>query len=241
MDLGLAGQVVAVFGAARGIGEAIAGAFMAESANVAAIDRDPGVMEVAEQLPLLPPAWPAALADHDDHLSLGLVADVTDFAAVRRAAESVHGYFGRCDHVVFAVGVGSGKFGFPFWNLEPADWEPVLRVNLLGAVNVAHAFAPILVRGEGRHDALPLLGRRPDRLADRPALQRREGRADQLRPVRRQGPGPARRAGQLPLPGHGQDPAQPLGLGGLEPPAARDPSGNPTTSGPPTRSRSSSR
>ena len=28
MDLGLAGQVVAVFGAARGIGEAIAGAFM---------------------------------------------------------------------------------------------------------------------------------------------------------------------------------------------------------------------
>ena len=40
MDLGLAGQVVAVFGAARGIGEAIARAFMAEAANVAAIDRD---------------------------------------------------------------------------------------------------------------------------------------------------------------------------------------------------------
>ena len=63
MDLGLAGQVVAVFGAARGIGEAIAGAFMAESANVAAIDRDPGVMEVAEQLPLRRPdgrrPWPS--------------------------------------------------------------------------------------------------------------------------------------------------------------------------------------
>ena len=85
---------------------------------------------------------------HDDHLSLGLVADVTDLAAVRRAGESVHKYFGRCDHVVFAVGVGSGKFGFPFWNLEPADWEPVLRVNLLGAVNVAHTFAPMLVRAE---------------------------------------------------------------------------------------------
>ncbi len=84
----------------------------------------------------------------DDHLSLGLVADVTDYTAVRRAAEAVRSYFGRCDHVVFAVGVGSGKFGFPFWNLEPADWEPVLRVNLIGAVHVAHAFAPMLVQAQ---------------------------------------------------------------------------------------------
>ena len=48
-------------------------------------------------------------------------------------------------HVVYAVGCGSGKFGFPFWNLEPADWDRVLRVNLLGAVHTAHAFAPSLV------------------------------------------------------------------------------------------------
>ena len=41
--------------------------------------------------------------------------------------------------------MGSGKFGFPFWNLEPSDWDRVLRVNLIGAANVAHAFAPILV------------------------------------------------------------------------------------------------
>ena len=142
MDLGLAGQVVAVFGAARGIGEAIARAFMAESASVATIDRDAGVMDVAERLPLLRAGGRQTVPGHDDRL--GLVADVTDYAAVRRAAESVSGYFGRCDHVVFAVGVGSGKFGFPFWNLEPADWEPVLRVNLIGAVNVAHAFAPML-------------------------------------------------------------------------------------------------
>lgn len=145
MDMGLSGQVAVVFGAARGIGEAIAGAFMAEGANVAAVDRDVSVMDVAEQLPLLRPNHPRAMPGHDDHLSLGLVADVTDYAAVRRAAEAVVAYFGRCDHVTFAVGIGSGKFGFPFWNLEPADWEPVLRVNLIGAVNVAHAFAPPLV------------------------------------------------------------------------------------------------
>jgi NAD(P)-dependent dehydrogenase (short-subunit alcohol dehydrogenase family) len=146
MDLELAGQVAAVFGAARGIGEAIAKAFMAESASVATIDQNVAVMEVAESLLLVRPGGRPPLANHDDHLSLGLIADVTDLAAVQRAAEAVQRYFGRCDHVVFAVGVGSGKFGFPFWNLKPTDWEAVLRVNLIGAVNVAHAFAPILVR-----------------------------------------------------------------------------------------------
>jgi NAD(P)-dependent dehydrogenase (short-subunit alcohol dehydrogenase family) len=77
---------------------------------------------------------------------------VTDLAAVRRAADEIAGRFGRCDHVVFAVGAGSGKFGFPFWKLDPADWDRVIRVNLLGAVNVAHAFAPAIAeaaRAEG--------------------------------------------------------------------------------------------
>jgi NAD(P)-dependent dehydrogenase (short-subunit alcohol dehydrogenase family) len=133
MDLGLAGSVVVVWGAARGIGAAIARAFAAESAHVAAIDRDPSVLEVAGRLA-------GALA---------LTADVTDHSAVRRAAEDIERRFGRFDHVVFAVGVGSGKFGFPFWKLDPADWDLVLKVNLLGAVNVAHTFAPVLADSAG--------------------------------------------------------------------------------------------
>jgi NAD(P)-dependent dehydrogenase (short-subunit alcohol dehydrogenase family) len=57
---------------------------------------------------------------------------------------------GHVDHVIFCVGVGSGKFGFPFWNLQPGDWARVLEINLIGAVNVAHAFAPKLIaRGGG--------------------------------------------------------------------------------------------
>jgi NAD(P)-dependent dehydrogenase (short-subunit alcohol dehydrogenase family) len=71
---------------------------------------------------------------------------VTDFGALRRAAEEVEAGWGRIDHVVYAVGVGSGKYGFPFWNLEPGDWGRVLEVNVIGAVNLAHAFVPALVR-----------------------------------------------------------------------------------------------
>jgi NAD(P)-dependent dehydrogenase (short-subunit alcohol dehydrogenase family) len=128
VDLGLDQSVVVVFGAARGIGAAIAQAFASESARVVAVDRDPSVMDLAHSIPA----------------ALGRVADVTDLDSVQRAAEEISRQFGQCDHVVFAVGVGSGKFGFPFWKLDPEDWEPVLKVNLLGAVNVAHTFAPAL-------------------------------------------------------------------------------------------------
>ena len=77
--------------------------------------------------------------------SIGIVADVTDFAAVQAAAKRCEETLDRVQHVVYAAGCGSGKFGFPFWNLAPDDWDRVLRVNLLGAVHAAHAFAPSLV------------------------------------------------------------------------------------------------
>jgi NAD(P)-dependent dehydrogenase (short-subunit alcohol dehydrogenase family) len=70
--------------------------------------------------------------------------DVTDYPAVRACADRLRSELGEVGHIVYAVGVGSGKFGFPFWNLDPADWDRVLRVNLVGAVNVAHAFAPAM-------------------------------------------------------------------------------------------------
>ncbi|MFQ3593746.1 MAG: SDR family oxidoreductase [Gemmataceae bacterium] len=129
MDLHLQGHGAVVIGAARGIGEAIARAFAAEHACVALIDRDPLVHTTAQSLPE----------------SFALVTDVTDFAAVQASAQQCHKQLGRIDHVVFAVGIGSGKYGFPFWNLQPGDWPRVFEVNVMGAVHVAHAFVPSLV------------------------------------------------------------------------------------------------
>jgi NAD(P)-dependent dehydrogenase (short-subunit alcohol dehydrogenase family) len=133
MDLGLKGQCAVVAGSAQGIGLAIARAFAAEGAAVALIDRDEAVRESAR----------AVAAQFGP--AVGLVADVCDYARMRACAEETVAALGRIDHVVFAVGVGSGKFGFPFWNLTPEDWPRVLSVNVVGAVNVAHAFAPALV------------------------------------------------------------------------------------------------
>jgi NAD(P)-dependent dehydrogenase (short-subunit alcohol dehydrogenase family) len=131
----LAGQTAVIAGGARGIGRAIAAAFAAERANVALLDRDASVTAAAKEL-----------TERHGVRALPYAVDVTDYAAVRRAADEAHAALGRTDHVVFAAGVGSGKYGFPFWNLEPADWGRVLEVNVVGAANVAHAFAPALVR-----------------------------------------------------------------------------------------------
>ena len=84
------------------------------------------------------------LGEEHHTLTVPVVADVTDYAQVRQAAATVQETLGRIDHVVFAVAIGSGKFGFPFWNLEPDDWARVLNVNVVGGVNVAHAFAPAM-------------------------------------------------------------------------------------------------
>jgi 2-hydroxycyclohexanecarboxyl-CoA dehydrogenase len=122
MELNLTGQTVAVFGAARGIGRAIAEEFIREGCQVHGFDRD--------DRPPLPSGGQL------------VGGDVVDFAEVKTFAKNI----GEVDHVVFSVGVGSGKFGFPFWNLEPADWRRAVDINLLGAVHVAHAFAPEFAR-----------------------------------------------------------------------------------------------
>ena len=128
MELNLAGDVVVVTGGANGLGRAIASAFAAEGAIAVLVDRDPRVKDIAAEV----------------NASASFVADVTDAGAMLGLAEEVRKHLGKCDHVAHAAGIGSGKFGFPFWNLDANDWERVLRVNLVGAANVARAFAPAM-------------------------------------------------------------------------------------------------
>ncbi|MBA2225745.1 MAG: SDR family oxidoreductase [Thermogemmata sp.] len=126
MELGLQDQGVVIVGGASGIGWAMVEAFAQEQARVAVIDIAP-----------VP-----ALSGFEGPVAVR--ADVTDYAAIQAAARELPPRLGRVDHVIYAAAVGSGKYGFPYWNLEPADWERVWRVNLLGAVHVAHAFGPLL-------------------------------------------------------------------------------------------------
>ena len=122
MNLNLSGQHVAIFGSSNGIGRAIAEGFAAEGCHVRGFDR------------ALHPTLETC------------VGDVTSMEQVSAFADG----FSQVDHLVYCVGVGSGKFGFPFWNVDASEWARVLDINLTGAVRAAQAFAPKMIgRGSG--------------------------------------------------------------------------------------------
>ena len=76
---------------------------------------------------------------------LAIRADITSESDLNRALERTLDRFGRIDHLVHAAAIGSGKFGFPFTNLTPADWRQTIEVNVLGMTNVAHAVSPHMI------------------------------------------------------------------------------------------------
>lgn len=122
MNLKLTGDTAVVIGGASGIGRAIAQQFVNEGAKVVILD-------------LAEPIDPVESATF-------YRCDIRRFVQLARLSAKVD----ECDHLVVAAGAGSGKFGFPFWNLKPADWREVIEVNLMGVVNAAHAFQAGMVK-----------------------------------------------------------------------------------------------
>jgi NAD(P)-dependent dehydrogenase (short-subunit alcohol dehydrogenase family) len=138
MKLSLTGQTVAITGAANGIGLAIARSFLEAGAGVLALDLDPIAL--------------AGMKEEAPDRIRTIAVNVADLGALREAVadESV-------DHLVCAAAVGSGKTGFPFWNLDPSDWGRVLDVSLMGVVNTVHAFVPALLACETSRKSVLLI------------------------------------------------------------------------------------
>jgi 2-hydroxycyclohexanecarboxyl-CoA dehydrogenase len=134
MNLKIKDHVALVVGGASGIGFAAARAFTAEEAHVALWDQNSAITDTARRL-----------GDESGIRSIGFAVDVTDEAAVNNALERTVEALGRIDHLVHAAAIGSGRFGFPFTNLQPADWRKVLQVNIMGMVHVAHALGPHMI------------------------------------------------------------------------------------------------
>jgi 2-hydroxycyclohexanecarboxyl-CoA dehydrogenase len=134
MDLKLRDHTAVVTGGASGIGLACARGFAAEGCRVALWDLAPTVADVA-----------AKLAAEFSVSAVGSTVDVTKPHTIATALSAATSQLGPVDHLVHAAAMGSGKFGFPFTNLSPADWPRVLEVNIMGMTYVAHAVAPAMV------------------------------------------------------------------------------------------------
>jgi NADP-dependent 3-hydroxy acid dehydrogenase YdfG len=122
----LQGKHVLIAGATGGIGAATARILKSSGANLFLAGRDGAKLT----------SLAAAL---DVPESQRLVLDVTDFAAVQRAAERLHSAVPALDILVNAVGVGIIK---PLESLTSDDFMRSLNVNLVGAFNLMKAFLP---------------------------------------------------------------------------------------------------
>lgn len=123
-----------VTGAAAGLGEGIARRLAADGWCVALLDISASVAATAERI-----ATDSGLAA--DRL-LAIVADVADPAAVDDAVASVVTTFGGLDLAVANAGIGGPSD--EVIELDPADWDRVLAVNLRGAFLTCRAAARVM-------------------------------------------------------------------------------------------------
>lgn len=119
------GKVVAVTGAARGIGRVIAERFRHEGASVVALDLAFG--EGAEEF-------------------VEIACDVSDADSVARAVEQIDERFGTIDVLVNNAGINVDGL---VADLDPARFKKALDVNVGGVFAMSQAVAPLMKRARG--------------------------------------------------------------------------------------------
>ena len=131
-------RVVAITGAGRGLGRAIAEAFASDGWAVAAVGRTK--TELDDTVAAIERAAGTALACR---------ADVADEDHVRDAVRTVEAALGPIDALVNNAAIG-GPIG-PFWESSPEDWWRAQEVNLRGPMLCTHAAVRTMVaRRRGR-------------------------------------------------------------------------------------------
>ncbi|MCC9135055.1 3-ketoacyl-ACP reductase [Pontibacter silvestris] len=127
----LRGKNAIVTGAGKGIGRAIAIALANEGVNVGLLARTASQLEeVASEIEVI--GVKASFA----------TANVADMEGVNAAVEKVKSDLGAIDILINNAGIGS--FG-KFLELEPAEWENIIKVNLMGVYYVTRAVLPEMI------------------------------------------------------------------------------------------------
>ena len=121
MSADLAGRCAVITGAGGGLGRAFALGFAAAGARVVAVDRDR--MAAARTGEAVANAGGEAVA---------VLADVADEASTQAMAMAARDAFGSIDVLVNNAAVYAGLVRRPFDEIEVAEWDRVMAVNLRG-------------------------------------------------------------------------------------------------------------
>jgi NAD(P)-dependent dehydrogenase (short-subunit alcohol dehydrogenase family) len=126
-----AGKSVLVAGGTGGLGQAITGAFLAESASVAV------TYQRTEEFEKLKSGLQSGSLE-------GHQVDVTDLAAVEKLVGKIVSKHERIDVLVNSVGAYAG--GTPLWQVDLKVFEQMLSLNLRAGFVLAHAVVPVMLK-----------------------------------------------------------------------------------------------
>lgn len=135
MQLGLESKTAVVSGSTRGIGRAIAEAFLNEGARVVVCGRRQKGLDLF-------------LKEHAAHAKdiFTFCGDLTKEADIKKMLKAAVKAFGSVDCLVPCLGKGAVRFGH---ELERKDWEETFDINLWGAVKLVHAALPLMKKQGG--------------------------------------------------------------------------------------------
>lgn len=133
----LEGRTAIITGAAQGLGESLAHRLGKEGARVIVADiADDKAEAVAKEI-----------AEKHGVKTLSVHGDVTDPSQTEAMVDETVETFGRLDIVVSNAGV---LFAGAVTEIEPARWQKVIEVNLIGYFHVARAAARVMkAQGSG--------------------------------------------------------------------------------------------
>ncbi|EOR95500.1 3-oxoacyl-[acyl-carrier protein] reductase [Arcticibacter svalbardensis MN12-7] len=127
----LKGKIALVTGAGKGIGRAIVLALAKEGVHVGLVARtENDLQNLSKEVKAL--GVNAAMA----------IADVSDIESVNAAVDSIQQELGNID--ILVNNAGTATFG-KFLELEPAEWENQIKVNLFGVYYVTRAVLPQMI------------------------------------------------------------------------------------------------
>jgi NAD(P)-dependent dehydrogenase (short-subunit alcohol dehydrogenase family) len=139
----LAGKVVAVTGAGRGIGRAVALASAAEGARVVVNDHGVSVEGASPTSAVAEAVVKEIEAAGGD--AVAVADDVSTMAGGRRVVDAALTSYGRLDGVVCVAGILRERMLF---NMTEEEWDPVVATHLKGTFTVFRA-ASAVMRAQG--------------------------------------------------------------------------------------------